>query len=115
MRQLNRAVKNALRDNNAKEAALCDSHLHAIFIDRCHNLELMQIIKNLKTNHIRLELHYWQSGTPALPSLEEHEAMIAALEAGNMRAAKNALAANWTRALKRFSRPQNVLTPQGQP
>ena len=81
MKVLNAEVKAALKLGDAKAAALFDSQLHECFIAACGNPELQAIIRNLKTNQIRLEIHYWRGGIgAALPSVAEHEAMICALE-----------------------------------
>jgi DNA-binding GntR family transcriptional regulator len=102
MRQLNRAVQKALKAGDAVNAAMQDADLHDVFMQHCQNPELAQIIRTLKTNHIRLEIHYWRGGSVALESVTEHEEMIAALESGETKKAKQALEHNWIRALDRL-------------
>ena len=105
MRDLNAQVKVALQASDARAAAMLDSQLHERFIAACPNPELKGIIRTLKTNQIRLEIHYWRGGVDiALQSVAEHEAMIAALEHGDLIAAKTALEGNYTRALERWGR-----------
>jgi DNA-binding GntR family transcriptional regulator len=103
MRLLNAAIKRALEAGNGKTAALHDTDFHDTFIVRCGNPELIQIIQNLKTNHIRLEIAYWRGGKNALESVNEHERLIAALERSDLKAAKLALGQNFVRALARIS------------
>ena len=108
MRGLNAQVKTALSTGDARAAALLDSRLHERFIAACPNPELQGIIRALKTNQIRLEIHYWRGGVAmALQSVAEHEAMIVALEHADVAAAKTALEGNYTRALERW-----VLIPE---
>ena len=107
MRDLNAQVKAALSAGDARAAAMLDSALHERFIAGCPNPELQGIIRTLKTNQIRLEIHYWRGGVDvALQSVAEHEAMIAALERGDLSAAKLALEGNYTRALERWMRTE---------
>ena len=104
MRDLNAQVQTALETGDPRAAALLDHQLHERFIAACPNPELQGIIRSLKTNQIRLEIHYWRGGvTAALPSVAEHEAMIRALEQGDLVAAKTALEGNYTRALERWA------------
>ena len=104
MRDLNAQVQTALETGDARAAALLDSQLHERLIAACPNPELQGIIRTLKTNQIRLEIHYWRGGVSmALQSVAEHEAMIAALEQGDLAAAKLALEGNYTRALERWA------------
>ena len=103
MRDLNAQVQVALESSDARAAALLDSQLHERFIAACPNPELQGIIRTLKINQIRLEIHYWRGGSVALQSVAEHEAMIAALESDDLAAAQTALERNYTRALKRWA------------
>ena len=103
MRVLNAAIKKALEAGDGKTAALFDTDFHEVFIARCNNPELIQMIRNLKTNHIRLEIAYWRGGKNALESVNEHERLIAALEKQDLKAAKTALEQNFVRALNRIS------------
>ena len=103
MRVLNAAIKKALEAGDGKTAALFDTDFHEVFIARCNNPELIQMIRNLKTNHIRLEIAYWRGGQNALESVNEHERLIAALEKQDLKAAKTALEQNFIRALNRIS------------
>jgi DNA-binding GntR family transcriptional regulator len=104
MRDLNAAVKSALESNDAKSAALHDADFHECFTAKCGNPELQGIIRTLKTNHIRLEFHYWSSGSLALESVVEHAQLVDALERGDVERAGRALENNWIRALERWER-----------
>jgi DNA-binding GntR family transcriptional regulator len=103
MRHLNGQVETALRNNDGKTAALYDAALHDIFIERCNNFELMQILRTLKISHIRLAITYWHIGEFAIESIEEHHGIIAALEQHDLAGAKALLASNWARPLARFA------------
>jgi DNA-binding GntR family transcriptional regulator len=102
MKTLNKAVQQNLVAANAKGAALEDTALHSLWTGRCDNPELLRILADLKTNHIRLEIHYWRGGKAASKSVLEHQKIIAALESKDLAAAKRELEAHWTRALARW-------------
>ncbi len=104
MRELNTELEQALILGDAQKAALVDSAFHDVFITASRNPELIAILGGLKTNHIRLEITYWQAGTQALQSVQEHARLIAALGQGNLEQAKRELAWNWIRALDRWNK-----------
>ncbi len=101
MKTLNLGLQKNLEAANAKTAALEDTALHSLWTGRCQNPELLAILANLKTNHIRLEIQYWR-GWVAKKSVGEHRRIIMALEQQNLELAKQELAAHWTRALARW-------------
>lgn len=115
MRQRNARVEAALERGDARTAALEDTELHDTWTGGCDNPELRAIIRDLKTQHIRLEIAYW-GGVSALESVEEHARLIAALEQRDLKSAKRSLESNWTRALARFQAQHtpNLSTPQPQ-
>ena len=102
MKNLNKAVQQNLETANAKGAAFEDTTLHSLWTGRCQNPELLSILADLKTNHIRLEIHYWRGGKAATKSVGEHQKIITALENKDLIAAKLELEAHWTRALARW-------------
>jgi DNA-binding GntR family transcriptional regulator len=102
MRRVNKHIQHALEVNDARAAATWDAEFHDAFVGKCNNPELTQIIRTLKTNHIRLEIHYWRGGRFALESVVEHERMVAALEQHNLATAKFEIERNWIRALERW-------------
>jgi DNA-binding GntR family transcriptional regulator len=101
MRHLNQAVAHKLK-SNPKQAALEDTALHQLWTHGCQNPELVGIIQNLKTNHIRLEIHYWTDTQKNQQSILEHDRIIIALEQQDLNAAKYELEMHWTRALLRW-------------
>lgn len=102
MKDLNKAVQQNLISGNAKGAALEDTALHRLWTGRCQNPELLSILATLKTNHIRLEIHYWKGGKAANKSIHEHQKIMTALENKDLARAKRELEAHWTRALARW-------------
>jgi DNA-binding GntR family transcriptional regulator len=104
MKAINAKVKAALETGDAKAAALFDSQLHECFIAACGNPELQTIIRNLKTNQIRLEIHYWRGGSLAQASVLEHARLIEALEHGDIKTARRELENNYVRALERWEK-----------
>ncbi len=104
MKVLNQNLEQFLEQGSAKTAALEDTGLHHLWTRRCQNPELLSIIADLKTNHIRLEIHYWQGGKMAVQSVAEHQKIIAALEQQDLKTAKRELEAHWTRALSRWEK-----------
>lgn len=104
MRDLNSQLEQALTVGDARAAAMLDSALHDVFTRASNNPELIAILGNLKTNHIRLEIKYWQAGKQALQSVKEHARLIKALEQKNLEQAKLELSSNWIRALARWQK-----------
>lgn len=102
MQQKNKRLEQFLTANHAKAAALEDTALHDLWTAKCQNPELLGVLSDLKTNHIRLEIHYWRCGLQAAKSIGEHLRIIAALEQQDLKAAKRELEAHWTRALARW-------------
>jgi DNA-binding GntR family transcriptional regulator len=102
LRRLNNQVQLALEVGDAKTAALTDSELHWQWLLPCDNPELLALIAGLKTQHIRLELAYWRGGHQVLASIDEHQQIIAALEADDNATAQAALLAHWQRANARW-------------
>jgi DNA-binding GntR family transcriptional regulator len=104
MKSLNQSVRLHLESGDAKQAALEDMALHGLWTGRCASPELLSILADLKTNHIRLEIHYWRGGRAALKSIAEHQKIIGALEKKDLLRAKTELEAHWTRALARWEK-----------
>jgi DNA-binding GntR family transcriptional regulator len=104
MKTLNKAVQKHLETADAKAAALEDTALHNLWTGRCENPELLSILADLKTNHIRLEIHYWRGGKAAAKSVSEHQKIIVALENHDLETAKRELETHWTRALTRWEK-----------
>jgi DNA-binding GntR family transcriptional regulator len=107
MRHLNTELEQALIAGDAKKAATLDAAFHEVFTLASRNPELIAILGGLKTNHIRLEITYWQASQHALQSVQEHARLIAALQTGNLEQAKRELAWNWIRALDRWNKRPN--------
>ncbi len=104
LRDLNSQLEQALIASDARKAATFDAAFHQVFTLASKNPELIAILGGLKTNHIRLEIKYWQAGNQALQSVQEHARLIAALQQGNLEQAKRELAWNWIRALDRWNK-----------
>ena len=100
MRAANAALEKAIDADDAQAAAVADAQFHAVYLERAENPELSGILRSLKAQHTRFELHFWQKGARD-QSLAEHAGVLEALEAGNLERAKGWLALNWQFNLKR--------------
>lgn len=102
MRKLNVRLNDALEDGNAVEAASVDSEFHQIVIDAAGNSELSSVLEQLKVKYHRIELTYFSSLKALTASVEEHEAIVSALEEKNIDAARAALSKNWHASIERL-------------
>lgn len=97
MHMANQRLAQALDDSDAGAAVEADTALHAAFISRSENSELIALLAELKSKVRRIDRAFW-SGADRRPSLHDHEELIAALRARNLDAARRVLTKNWRRS-----------------
>ncbi len=98
MTAANRRLAHALEAADPGEAVEADVALHAAFIERSGNSELIAVLAELKSKVRRIERAFW-GGADRTASLRDHDEIIAAFRAGDGEAARRTLARNWQRGL----------------
>jgi DNA-binding GntR family transcriptional regulator len=98
MRDANRELAAALTAGDAAAATAADEAIHRAFVAHCGNDELIGMLANLHAKIRRIERAFWGSADRT-PSLADHDAIIAALEAHDARHAERMLARNMARGL----------------
>ena len=97
MRKANLALEKAIKQDDARAAAYADSSFHGVYLSEAHHPELEGILNQLKTQHLRFEIHFWKQRSTRLESTLQHAAVISALKGGDLELAKEYLALNWSR------------------
>jgi DNA-binding GntR family transcriptional regulator len=95
---LRRAI--AARDHHAAHDA--DTAFHALILDATRNAQLIQIVADLKTKLRRLEIVELSGNLRSQASIDEHEAIVAALRRGDVEVALHELDLNWRHGFDRF-------------
>jgi DNA-binding GntR family transcriptional regulator len=80
--------KVALRTGNSAERALANNRFHEITGDMAGNIYLLPSFKRLLIDHARISMTFYQARTPEMTenmakACDHHDAMIAAIEAGD--------------------------------
>jgi len=102
MERLNRDMEAAIRAGHSLEASLADAGFHEVFIARAENRYLADVLADLKLQHRRLEVLYFQGGFHALASVREHEKVLAALGSDEVDTAGEIIKSNWLSSLERM-------------
>ncbi|MFM9106351.1 MAG: GntR family transcriptional regulator [Chloroflexota bacterium] len=101
MAAANERLRRALGAGDALAAATADAGFHRIPVARAGNPELARILDEVKTKLQRLEAAYFGGGGGAERAIAEHDAIVAALAAGDLPRAADAIRANWEGSLAR--------------
>lgn len=102
MEKANSEFKTALKKDDPVAASKADARFHGIFLECSGNSYLISILDDLKIRYRRLEVHYFEGIPYGESSVQEHNAIIAALRAGDIEAAKTIVHSNWSKSLERF-------------
>jgi DNA-binding GntR family transcriptional regulator len=96
-----RAANQRLRDSagDAAAAAQADDDFHRRLTDRCDNAQLQEVVELVRKALMRYERLYMLSPERLARSVEEHEAIVAALEQGDQALAAERLRENFTSGL----------------
>jgi DNA-binding GntR family transcriptional regulator len=98
MRSANRELAAALEAGDAAAATAADEAIHHAFAVHCGNDVLIATLSDLHCKILRIERAFWGSADRTA-SLADHEAIIAALAARDLRQAERMLAKNLARGL----------------
>jgi len=93
LKQTNEALL-AARDQPEQRLAL-DTHWHRVLLEPCHNQRLMQMIDALKRVAYRYEWAYMHDATLIEASVQQHEAIMAAIKKQDLEQAIELLEAHW--------------------
>ena len=102
MRSLNARLDDAIASCDTEKAADIDASFHKVLIDAAQNVELATILETVKAKYHRIELTYFSSVEFMSASVADHNQLIAALEARDLEAAKQALTQNWFASIDRL-------------
>lgn len=100
LRAANDRVAAALASRNAQAASEADAEFHGLLTDAARNRELSAILRELRVQLRRLEIAYFGGTVTAERSVQEHERIVAALEAGNVDMAGLEIERNWRVSLE---------------
>ena len=96
-----RAANGSLRDSagDAVAAASADDEFHRRLLARCENAHLLEVVDLVRKAILGYERLYLLSPERLAGSVAEHEAVVAALEAGDHALAADRVRANYTSGL----------------
>jgi DNA-binding GntR family transcriptional regulator len=98
LRAANQRVRDSEGDPTA--AALADDEFHRRLLAGCRNEHLLEVVDLVRKALIRYERLYMLSPERLARSVQEHEAIIAALEGGDNALASERVRANYTSGLQ---------------
>jgi DNA-binding GntR family transcriptional regulator len=102
LRDANDMLRDALAEHDAVTASDADREFHRLLLDAWGNPDAMRILVDLQFRLQRIEIHYFSGGLTGEKSVDEHQAIIDALAAGDREAAARALEQNWRNSLARL-------------
>lgn len=100
LKEINFKLAEMQKGGNYFEMKEFDSAFHGVFFELANNPYLTEFNEQLKIHSARAEHVYFLANTAELKSAEEHEAIIAAIEAGDMHLAQKCMAENWLRFVR---------------
>ncbi len=101
MENANRELALAIKSSDPVKASSADTAFHEIFILKSGNKYLIDILRDLKIKHRRLEVIYFGGCACALDSVYEHEKIIEAIKIRDEKLAGELIKLNWINSLKR--------------
>ncbi|MCU0569837.1 MAG: GntR family transcriptional regulator [Oculatellaceae cyanobacterium Prado106] len=102
MQDANHQLESALQNQNSYTAVQADAAFHQVLIEAANNTELSTILDQLKVKYSRIEFAYFSHADLLLASIAEHQAILTALQAKNLKAATQALTLNWQASIDRL-------------
>ncbi|MCF2870651.1 GntR family transcriptional regulator [Octadecabacter sp. G9-8] len=113
LKQAQMAFAKAAKASNAAEAALANHRFHALIGEMAHNTYLFASLARLQIDHTRMSQTFYRPAAPAetmlvLKAIEQHDAMIAAIEAREGALAIDLTLQHWDLSrdqMERFVRP----------
>jgi DNA-binding GntR family transcriptional regulator len=115
------AFRQAMRNGDAAERALCNERFHALIGVMADNEYLTPSLRRLLIDHTRISMTFYNPRKPALAAerelaADQHDAFIALIEAGEAQAAADLAVAHWelSRArIESFVTPDSITMPLG--
>jgi DNA-binding GntR family transcriptional regulator len=95
LRAANRDLQAAGREGNALKCIDADTRFHAEIVAGANNKPLQEIIDELKARMRLLEGAFFFHGDRVATSAQQHDEIIRALAAGDLRAAAEGVQRNW--------------------
>lgn len=94
LRAINGGLERALADGDVERAIRANSRFHEAIVERSGNQRLAELLEDLRSQLHGLETWYYSYPERGEESIEEHAAMIARLEAGDIEEALRILEGN---------------------
>ncbi len=101
MENANKELALAIKSGDPVKASSADALFHEIFILKSGNKYLIDILRDLKIKHRRLEVIYFGGCVCALDSAYEHDKILEAVKNKDINLAGKLIKLNWTNSLKR--------------
>lgn len=98
--QINNAYGKAIEQGHAKDSFKLDYEFHQLIVKLAKNTELEKITVKLKDKIARVEAFYFTDITPKEKSLQDHHAILDAIEKGDYEQASLHLESNWRNSLQ---------------
>jgi DNA-binding GntR family transcriptional regulator len=96
LEELRRLNERLARQVSSRDRLQLDDAWHATLLARCGNERLVAILEGLKRQVRRYEIAFLRDAERAALSIEDHDAVVRALEGGDRAAAARALRRNWS-------------------
>jgi DNA-binding GntR family transcriptional regulator len=91
------------RTTEPLELSTVDAQLHAVYYRRAGNLVLIELLRGIENELVRIERHAWGYQAVRLEAYEEHRTIIDALRERDGEAASRAAQRNWLRSWERIA------------
>lgn len=95
LKQINEKILNAVKSGARKDARAYDQEFHEVFFTLASNDFLTSFAGTLESHIDRIENIYYEKLGGRKDSVQGHEAVISALENGELNGAKEAVRRNW--------------------
>lgn len=103
MKTANERFSAALTQGDTAAALRADGEFHNVYIEGSGNVLLIRILSDLKIRSRRLEMNYFTGMSQDTSSVEEHNALVDALAAGDTALAEQMVEKNWKKNFFRLS------------
>ena len=100
LKNINSKLAKCQQEGNYIEMKACDDAFHSVFLDLANNPYLNDFNEQLKIHSARAENTYFLANTSVSKSAEDHERIIAAIEADDLHLAELCMAENWLRFVR---------------
>lgn len=98
----NENLKHAIAKGDPIAASKADAGFHDVYIKKSNNPHMIDILSDLKIQHRRLEVIYFEGCSCASESVAEHSLIIEALKTNNTQQVEHLILSNWKSSLGRL-------------